>query len=370
MVKRLFEEGMNKVLLIDSTPIGQAPYLDLYAKIFDENLTKWMSFRWDKEDEPGTIELEHLGNMFVVHKKMNLYGMAKYRAFFEVSRLIKQVIIKENITHLVIVNSIWAILLFDCIHDCNIKFILDIRDYKKEKNIVVRNLLPLIIHRSYCTFISSGGFLDFLPSSEKIFQIHNIDKKMYTLDLNSNMNFMRQNPLRIGYVGYVRYDKFNRFLIQALGSCKEFELHYYGSISKYCTFHKDKALLTSNVYLHGPYKNEEKEEIYRKIDIINSLYDDSYAAKVLTPNRIYDAAYYRKPIIVNKESYSGVLAQKYNLGFLVDLNSENTKKLESDLLRNYSQFNVNEFLAGSEKFLADVVRQQNLAISKIKSFIK
>ena len=46
-----------KVLLIDSTSLDQAPYLDTYRKIFEENGAKVEYFTWDKDaDAPLSYE--------------------------------------------------------------------------------------------------------------------------------------------------------------------------------------------------------------------------------------------------------------------------------------------------------------------------
>lgn len=45
---------MKKVLLIDSTPVKQAPYLNIYTSIFDKKRLSWDILTWDKDADGET----------------------------------------------------------------------------------------------------------------------------------------------------------------------------------------------------------------------------------------------------------------------------------------------------------------------------
>lgn len=272
---------MKKVLIVDSTPFGQAPYIKTYTDSFDKMGIPWDIFVWDKNQNLNDITYKD--HIFTSYRIMHLKGKEKYYDFYKISRDILKIIKREGISHLVIVNSIWAILLYKCLRNYTNRFILDIRDYKIEKKTIIQFLLKDIINRSYCTFISSEGFQDFLPPSQHIHVIHNLDTNHMKIRVAEKVP-TDINKIKIGFVGYVRYDAPNRWLIKQLRNHSDTEIHYYGGFSRYCNFHKEKNLIGNNVFFHGPYNNDDKSEIYNDIDFINALYSQDYSSRIALPN--------------------------------------------------------------------------------------
>ena len=55
-----------KVLLIDSTEISQAPYLEIYTQIFDKQKVEWDIFTWNKDINSNLTYADHV---YTAHKK-------------------------------------------------------------------------------------------------------------------------------------------------------------------------------------------------------------------------------------------------------------------------------------------------------------
>ena len=106
-------------------------------------------------------------------------------------------------------------------------------------------------------------------------------------------------------------------------------MHFFGTtddrreeivaeLSKYPNFHQ-----------HGRFKNPaDLPEIYSKIDIVLALYDvDSINVLYAEPNKLYEAMYYRKPIIVSKGTYLAEKVKRLGIGF--DLDATESSNIET-----------------------------------------
>lgn len=348
-----------KVLIFDSTTLDKAPYLENYTKVFDAEKIDYDICTWDKYT--GSGQISRGGKRIVVHKKWHL-GKRKIADFFVVSNILRKIIKENKYTHFVIVNSVWAILLFDILLKNKNKYILDIRDYKCENVFGIKILLKQIIENSFFTTISSGGFRVFLPQNEKIIENHNI----------SNLEFEEKGPslfkgkhlINIVYMGHVRYFDENKKLINILKDNDRLTLTYMGT---YANGYNIKNKNIKNVIFKENFDNKEKPFLYKNYDIIHSLYGNKDISVItLTPNRLYDAVQYKKPILASKGTYLGEIVEKYNLGVVLDLDNKKFKKL---LLEYIDTFNPDDFTKGAETFLKNAKISQYKYYENIKNFI-
>ena len=177
-----------------------------------------------------------------------------------------------------------------------------------------------------------------------------------------------RKPVRIGFVGSVRYPEENIKLIEGLRG-KDFLLKYVGpevagcDLKGYCS--KNNII---NVIFQGKFKNHEKAAIYKEIDIINSIYGD-FSLEVTTaiPNRYYDALLFKKPIIASKGTYLGELVRENGIGLVVDLNQDS---VEDKLVDYIHQFNTSKFLINCHRALNDIMIEQNNFYQYIKKFLQ
>ena len=75
-----------------------------------------------------------------------------------------------------------------------------------------------------------------------------------------------------------------------------------------------------NFHQHGRFKNPaDLPDIYKNIDVVLALYDvDSINVLYAEPNKLYEAMYYRKPIIVSKGTYLAEKVNRLGIGFDLD----------------------------------------------------
>ncbi len=290
--------------------------------------------------------------------------LKKIKTMWDYSAFIKKIADRRKYKSVIVLTTVPAVMLHrKLLKEFDKRYLLDIRDYTYENRSSYAKIEKELIRHSYSTVISSKGFLRFLPENEEYVISHNISadyKEMQEIFIG------QVKKIHIGFVGSVRYYEENARLIDQFSNEERYILDYYGTTTADCNLQqycKDSHI--DNVQFHGAFKNNDKPDIYKNIDIINSIYGmKGLETTTAVPNRFYDAAIYKKPIIVSKGTYLSDLVSRFHLGFAVDVHSEHVKKELETYLR---EFNEVEFLEGCHALLKEVdkeMRQYSLTISK------
>lgn len=354
-----------KVLIVDTVSYDRAPYLQYYIKACKEKNVPFDLFLWNRDMNGGLQKDKNIFTMNCVcpfggSKLKKIFPMLKYR------KALLQTIKNNHYTHLVLVNTLAPEMISSYVlSHYKGKYILDIRDYTYERISIYKKIENTLIRNSNFTTISSRGFLKFIDSNPKIIVNHNISNIKYAV---KEPTLRSRKPVRIGFVGSVRYPEENIKLIEALRG-KDFLLKYVGpevagcDLKGYCT--KNNII---NVIFQGKFKNHEKAAIYKEIDIINSIYGD-FSLEVTTaiPNRYYDALLFKKPIIASKGTYLGELVRENGIGLVVDLNQDS---VEDKLVDYIHQFDTSKFLINCHRALNDIMTEQNNFYQYIKEFLQ
>ena len=169
-------------------------------------------------------------------------------------------------------------------------------------------------------------------------------------------------------MGAVRYEEENEKLVSAFANDTKFEVSYYGRFNEGC--HLDRYCdekQIKNVRFNGPFFNEEKPQIYKAVDIINSLYGEkSTDVLFLLPNRLYDCALFKKPIIVSGGTYLSEVVKKYNLGIVI----EDYDNIKENVIQYIENFVPNEFITNCRRLLTDVETDSGLLRNQLKNFFR
>lgn len=188
--------------------------------------------------------------------------------------------------------------------------------HKPKNSIVIANRLPLTVEE--------------LPKA---------DKKVFDI-----------KHLSIGFVGFIRFKSifnFSRVLCQKF---PHHEFHFYGTIDN----DNDRRLFEplkayTNCHFHGVFQHpNDLPSIYAQLDLVLSTYDvENENVRYAEPNKIYEAIYYKTPIIVSSGTY---LAEKVNeLGIGYDIDAMDDKS-------------VVNFISGLSK---ESIKEKQAAIDKI-----
>lgn len=211
----------------------------------------------------------------------------------------------------------------------NPKYIYEVSDLSELtiQNSLVRQAIIKInknmMMRALLNVFTSEGFKDFYTKipAEKIVVIPNRISSSCPLPEQCQRT-VAKSKIRIGFVGIVRFVTTLNFAKVIAESFPNIELHLYGIISK-----EDSDALrieslscsAKNIILHGAYESpKDLPYIYKNIDFVLSAYPPTPGVIYAEPNKLYEAIYFRCPIIVGNRTFLGKKVEKLNIGYVVD----------------------------------------------------
>lgn len=236
-------------------------------------------------------------------------------------------------------DSLWYYLGLDvamfafCLNPCK-RYVYEECDLTQTyvSNPVMRSILERIdkhiIKHAQLALMTSEGFVDFHYKGRKVpahvtMAPNFLSKNILTLpEVKPNRPF-DPSHIRFAFVGGVRYDSLLRFAKVIAKRFPQHEFHFYGYIaSKY-----DKAQLPQggNIAYHGAFKNPvDLPSIYSNIDVLLAAYDiNEENVKYAEPNKLYEAIYFRKPLIASRNTFLEQKLERMGIGTGVNTLDEN-----------------------------------------------
>lgn len=207
--------------------------------------------------------------------------------------------------------------------------------YTDLKNFFLKYMFELfnkiIIKKSLLTVFTSEGFIDYHYKNNK--RPKNISLIPNKLDIK-NLEYKAEdkivtnlNILKIGFVGFIRYDSIINFAKVFASKFPNYEFHFYGVTVPGTDI--SSLISIENIFFHGAFKSPENlPEIYNSIDLLLATYDIKFDnVRCAEPNKLYESIYYQTPIIVSKNTF---LAKKVNeLGVGYQINAMNNNEIIS-----------------------------------------
>jgi len=215
-----------------------------------------------------------------------------------------------------------------------------------------------LIKNSLITVLTSDGFGSYLYKtklpSKVLVQPNRLSS--YFIDRNrKSSNEIRIEKLVFAFIGAFRSPNTIFRFSEIIGKIyPQHEFHFYGDsfltqeVLKICKKY-------TNVKYFGPFKSpEDLESIYREIDIVVACYDtQELNERILEPNKLYEALYFKKPIIVSQQTSLAEKVKRLGYGFAIDASSDksittfltnlSSKDLE-DVVRNIHKVPISEIV--------------------------
>ena len=182
-----------------------------------------------------------------------------------------------------------------------------------------------LINKSKMTIMTSEGFADFYFRNKRPDYItiipNKLNKQVLDLPKPREKKFDSQN-ITIGFTGAIRSRAVYNF-VEAVGSkFPNIRIHLHGIYTDDKIYGKkiqESVSKYSNVTYYGPFKNPyDFPDIYSHIDLVLCLYTAHGNDKILEPNKLYEAIFYEKPIIVSKDTFTGDYVEHANVGYTVN----------------------------------------------------
>ena len=355
-----------KIGIITFSDRNNMPYLNYYEDVLKKENINYQCIFWDRFANDKTQKNE---NEYTLHIKClpGANKLGKIWPMFKYKYIVEKIIKKEQYTHLIILTTLPGVLLNKILlKNFKNKYIFDIRDYTYEKYEFYKKIVDELIDKSYFTAISSKGFMKFLDENEKIIPCHNISNAEYVVDDGEDIKNKQQ--ITIGFLGNIRYFDENCKLINALANNSKYKLVYAGKTNIDCDL--ESYCIKNNIFnviFYGEFNNENKPQIYKKIDLINAVYGN-YSLLVSTPlpNRLYDCLLLKKPIIAVNGNYFSKVVEENNIGLSLDLYSQDIDKIIDEYILN---FDKNTFNKNCKKLLSKINLEQSYFYKKIEDFV-
>lgn len=345
------------------------PYLEKYERMLNEKNIDYKVIFWNRTGTKN-YNLDCKENEIIHICRANT--LLKIIDFVLWKNKIINKLKKEKYDFLIILSTYPAVLL-----SCYIlkhykqKYIFDIRDYSMEKNFLFGYIVSKLIENSIFTTISSMGYMQWLRPSSKIIPNHNIT--YYVKDYEKTIKIKSSDKLNFTFVGNVRLDKQTEKVLLNLKNSKRYVSGFIGRIMPTCNIVQlCKENCIKNVYFQGQFNNNEKPEIYRNVDLINAIFANDninlrLADSTPLPNRVYDSAVFKCPIVASKGTYLAELIDEYYLGFSVngfdvDIEKQFNKFIES--------FEEKKFREGCDRFLKNVLQEENEFTNRFYEVLK
>lgn len=353
---------MKKIAILSATNIKHMSLISLYTEILNNHNVPYDIIYMDKYDEDEPFECAHKYRYvnLIGRKWPKIFKRIKYMMF--VPYAIR--ILRRNKYDFIIVWNDVAIFMFAEYlgRFMKGKYCLNVRDDMEYRNPLYKRMYKRCFANSAFNTISSKGYLTFLPKSASYIPINSLN-----LSVLKGMKIherMRQNtePIRIGYIGYVRFFERNQQLMEIFANDPRFELHYYGKNANVLKEYAEQKGI-KNTAFHDSFPVQDTKQYLEKIDIINNLYgNETVNLRTAISIKFFHALYSRIPILVNTGTYIGEIATQLGVGFYVERIDDKT--LPDRLFAWYRKIEFEKLNKACDKFLEDAMKE-NAIFEKI-----
>ena len=347
---------MKKIAILSCVNIKHMSLISLYTDVLKKNNVEYDIIYMDKYGEDEDIDC---ANKYRYTNKINqkwpsIFKKIKYMMYYPYATKI----LKRNNYDFIIVWNDLAIFMFADFLRKNFpkRYSLNVRDNMYYDIPRYKKMYERCFTNSAFNTVSSKGYLEYLPKESQYIQINSLNLSVLQgMQIHTGLRNIGE-PIRIGFIGYVRYYERNKQMLSLFANDSRFEMHYYG---KNANILKNYAELNNikNAVFHDSFPVNETGKYLEKIDIINNLYgNDELNVRKAISIKFYHAMYSRIPILVNTETYIGELAHEVGIGFYVKNIDEIMK---NELYNWYHSLDFKEIEANCKKFLDNAIKENN-----------
>lgn len=348
---------MNSVCIVSFCNFYLLPYADYYIKsVLDKGLDCYLLY-WDRDDNTTTNENYKGCHEIIYRKYIDQESSAREKELGYVGAMLffYKALLTNHFDKIIFLQSHAAVACLPLIPKYKNRYLVDIRDYSFENFSSYRSLESIVTKNSFDNIISSKAYMTFLPKGHYVIA-HNYSPVSF-----HNNSFNATEPIRISFIGSIRFIDINKKLLQLFSNNDKFQLNYYGRGSEvlrnYCENESIK-----NVDFYGSFNPNQTIDFYKRTDLINNIYgNNSNYLDFALSNKLYYACQCYIPILVCKNTYMSEVVEDYNLGFVFDIDNPNEPNRLYDW---YNHFDWNDFIEGCNSFLS-IVEKENEDYHKV-----
>lgn len=243
-------------------------------------------------------------------------------------------------------------------------YILNIRDYFYEKYSVIYARMAQLVNYSYMTTISSDGFLEFLPSSNKYQIIYSYNSKIIN-KADKNEKITLNKPLKISFIGNVRFLEVNKNILDELKNDSRFLVQFFGTGSDLLeNYAKENNI--KNVKFSGGFDVSETYKFLNETDVINNLFGNKdIALDTALSIRMYYSLFLNKSILTTKGTFTASQANEFGLG--IEINPDNLSGLGNQIVNYFNKINNVQINEKRSTYISNVLNQNKLFYQKLET---
>lgn len=357
--------------------IRYCPYLGRYTEALRQAGAPFDLIWWERWETPPTTPLPEAASgaeerhVFSRYSRMDQPPLGKLGDFAAYSRYVRKVIRERGYERLILLGTMSAMLLGDLLTGRYKKrFILDIRDYSYERLAFYKALEARIVDASALTCISSDGFREFLPKDRPYVLADNFTDG--DIAAAKGMRFCKKSPgepIRLSYVGFIRYFQENRKILDRLVDDERFLISYHGTGADYdklLAYQRQRAcgrLEVTGYYDFG----RDKAALCERADLINNFYPHTLAIQRLaTTNKYYDGLIYHRPQLVSADTFSQKLVEDGGVGCALRIDQAD---FANRLYDYYHQLDEDAFNQNADLAMEKIRRRDALYRERIADFV-
>lgn len=325
---------MKKICILSAVNIKHMSLISLYTEILDKNDIDYDIIYMDKYAKDETFPAKHKYR-FVNVINPKLPKIIRGLKYFKFIGYAKQILKKNKYDFIIVWNDV-AIFLFGyyLTKHCKGRYCLNVRDYFYQKNPLVFKLFDQAINSAAFTTISSPGYRAFLPKADYI-DLHSLNLQVLQQCVPRTGKRREGEPIRITFIGNVRYFDINKRLLDIFKNDSRFELHYYGTNAEILQEYAKQNGIKNTVF-GGTFPVKDTSKYIDRTDIINNLYGHGrpgvdYALSI----KLYHGIYCNLPVLVEPRTYMETIVTELENGYVVRELSDNLNDLIFDWYTNF-----------------------------------
>ena len=317
-----------RVCILSAVNIKHMSLITLYTEAMKQQGIEFDIIYMDKYDEDEPFDCAHkyryvnvIDQNWPRHKKQ-----WKYMTFL---RYATKILSREKYDFVIVWNDVAIFMFADYLPlKYKGKYCLNVRDNMEyTRKLYASRYKKVFKHAAFST-TSSLGYLQFLPKGIEYVPIHSFNLSILRgMQVHDRLR-TEDEPIRIGFIGYVRFFERNKQLLRVFANDPRFELHYYGKKADVLReFAESEGI--RNTAFHDSFPVEQTKTFLEKIDVINNLYGNrTLNLRTAISIKFFHALYARIPILVSDNTYVGELAKELGIGFEV-------AEIDDDMKENF-----------------------------------
>lgn len=197
----------------------------------------------------------------------------------------------------------------------------DLREFSK--NIIINTLFEMLYRYALKNvkkiIVTTRSFKEYIINKYKVEDPKIIVKENKLDSMQIEYTAKRFNEIgrqfTVGILGFLRYKNCVDFVEKSILKEANYNILIYGD-GKY-RYDLEKLCDGRKVSYKGQYKYpDDLDTIYSDVDVLFVMYDQNdINVQLALPNKLYEAMYYKKPIIVSSNTYLCEMVKKYKIGW-------------------------------------------------------